>query len=72
MTEVTTHASTAFEKAAAMRQAGFDVPPHPKAGASHGVYLDNPLVPTETFLMQCEAWKIAVEEAHRIWKPDGR
>jgi hypothetical protein len=72
MTDVTVRASTPFEKAAAMREAGFDVPPHPKAGASGGMYADSSQVPAETFLMQCEAWKLAVEEAHRIWKPDGQ
>ena len=37
-----------------------------------GMYADSSQVPAETFLMQCEAWKLAVEEAHRIWKPDGQ
>ncbi|MDQ8033214.1 MAG: hypothetical protein REJ50_14470 [Bordetella sp.] len=72
MTDISAHVSTPYEKAAAMRQAGIDIPPHPKAGAGDGQASGDALVPAEKFLLQCEAWKVAVEEAHRIWKPDGQ
>ena len=61
---------TPFERAIALRQAGIEIPPHPKVGAGDGASTSDARIPPETFLQQCEAWKRAVEEAHRIWKPD--
>lgn len=58
---------TPFEMAIALRQAGIHVPPHPKAGTGLGAS-DEVRIPAETFLMECEAWKAAVEEAHRNWE----
>lgn len=68
MDDDTARGLTAFEKAIVLRQAGIEVPPHPKVGASIETDVDNGRIAPEAFLAQCEAWKAAVEEAHRKWQ----